>query len=204
MIELLTKNTEKQNSMELVIIDDLVPKNHLLRKIDKHIDFTFIYDLVKDLYCLDNGRPSIDPVMLFKMMLIGYLFGIKSERRIVDEIKVNVAYKWFLGLSLTDKVPDYSTISQNRRRRFNGTDIFEKIFDRIVFQAIDLGLVKGKILYTDSTHLKANANKQKFEKKEVEKSIKEYVYELEEAVNQDRKEHGKKPLKKKTISQKRK
>ncbi len=199
MIKLLTKNNEKQNSMELVVIDDLVPQDHLLRKIDKHIDFTFIYDLVEDLYCLDNGRPSIDPVMLFKMMLIGYLFGIRSERRIVDEVKVNIAYKWFLGLSLTDKVPDYSTISQNRRRRFNGTDVFEKIFDRIVFQAIDMGLVKGKILYTDSTHLKANANKQKFEKKEVERFVKDYVKDLEEDVNVDREKHNKKPLKKKEV-----
>ncbi|WP_424141325.1 IS1182 family transposase [Sporosalibacterium faouarense] len=196
---MLTKNNEKQNSMELVVIDDLVPQDHLLRKIDKHIDFTFIYDLVEDLYCLDNGRPSIDPVMLFKMMLIGYLFGIRSERRIVDEVKVNIAYKWFLGLSLTDKVPDYSTISQNRRRRFNGTDVFEKIFDRIVFQAIDMGLVKGKILYTDSTHLKANANKQKFEKKEVERFVKDYVKDLEEDVNVDREKHNKKPLKKKEV-----
>jgi len=183
--------------MELVVIDNLVPKEHLLRKIDNKIDFSFIYDIVEDLYCLDNGRPSIDPVMLFKMMLIGYLYGIRSERRLIDEIKVNIAYKWFLGLSLTDKVPDYSTISQNRRRRFNGTDVFEKIFDRIVFQAIDLGLVKGKILYTDSTHLKANANKNKHEKKEVERSVKEYIYDLDDAVNEDRKKHNKKPLKKK-------
>lgn len=197
MINLLTKNTEKQNSMELVMIENLVPKDHLLRKIDKHIDFTFIYNLVEDLYCLNNGRPSIDPVMLFKMMLIGYLYGIRSERRLTEEIKVNIAYKWFLGLSLNDKVPDHSTISQNRRRKFNGTDIFEKIFDRIVFQAIDLGLVKGKILYTDSTHLKANANKAKYEKKEIEKSVKDYVHDLDEDVNEDRKKHGKKPLKKK-------
>lgn len=204
MIKLLTKNNENQNSMEIVIIDDLVPNDHLLRKIDKYIDFTFIYGLVEDLYCLDNGRPSIDPVMLFKMMLIGYLFGIRSERRIVDEIKVNIAYKWFLGISLTDKVPDYSTISQNRRRRFNGTDVFEKIFDRIVFQAIDLGLVKGKILYTDSTHLKANANKQKFEKQEVERFVKDYVKDLEDDVNIDRRNHDKKPLKKKSISQRKK
>lgn len=190
--------------MELVVIDNLVPKEHLLRKIDNKIDFSFIYDIVEDLYCLDNGRPSLDPVMLFKMMLIGYLYGIRSERRLIDEIKVNIAYKWFLGLSLTDKVPDYSTISQNRRRRFNGTDVFEKIFDRIVFQAMDLGLVKGKILYTDSTHLKANANKNKHEKKEVERSVKEYIYDLDDAVNEDRKQHNKKPLKKKNINLKKK
>lgn len=202
MTRLLTKNNERQNSIEVVIIDQLVPEKHLLRQIDKYIDFSFIYDLVEDKYCLNNGRPSIDPIMLFKMMLIGYLYGIRSERRLIDEINVNVAYRWFLGLSLTDKVPDYSTLSQNRRRRFTGTDIFEKIFDRIVFQAIELGFVKGKILYTDSTHLKANANKNKFEIKEVEKTVKEYIEDLNEAVTEDRVNHNKKVLKKKTMSQK--
>lgn len=194
---MLTKKNERQNSIELVIIDQLVPENHLLRKIDKYIDFSFIYDLVENKYCLNNGRPSIDPVMLFKIMLIGYLYGIRSERRLIDEINVNVAYRWFLGLSLTDKVIDYSTLSQNRRRRFTGTDIFEKIFDRIVFQAIELGFVRGKILYTDSTHLKANANKNKFESKEVETTVKEYIDDLNEAVNEDRINHNKKVFKKK-------
>lgn len=194
---MLTKNTRKQSSMELVIIDQLIPENHLLKKIDKFIDFTFIYDLVEDMYCLDNGRPSIDPVMLFKMLFIGYLYGIRSERRIVEDIKVNIAYRWFLGLSLTDKVPDASTISQNRRRRFTGTDIYLQIFDRILGQAIKLGFVKGEILYTDSTHIKANANKSKFESVEIERPVKDYIYDLEESVNEDRENHDKKPLKKK-------
>ena len=199
---MLTKNTRKQSSMELVIIDQLIPEDHLLRKIDKYIDFSFIYDLVEDKYCLNNGRPSVDPVMLFKMLFIGYLYGIRSERRLIEEIKVNIAYRWFLGLSLTDTVPDASTISQNRRRRFTGTDIHEKIFDRIVNQAIDLGMVKGSILYTDSTHIKANANKNKFESKQIDKTVKEYIYELDEAINEDRITHNKKSLKKKSIQQK--
>ena len=84
------------------------------------------------MYCKDNGRPAIDPVVLFKMLFIGYLYGIRSERQLEKEIQVNVAYRWFLGLSLTDEVPDHSTISQNRRRRFKGTDIFQKVFDEIV------------------------------------------------------------------------
>ena len=77
------------------------------------------------------------PIMLFKMLFIGYLFGIKSERQLVKEIEVNVGcYRWFLGLNLTDDIPDHSTISQNRRRRFKGTDVFQKIFDEVVFKAI--------------------------------------------------------------------
>jgi len=199
---MLTKTTRKQSSMELVIIDQLVPEGHLLRKIDKHINFNFIYDLVEDKYCLNNGRPSIDPVMLFKMLFIGYLYGIRSERRLIEEIKVNVAYRWFLQLSLTDKVPDASTLSQNRRRRFTGTDIYEQIFNTILVQAIEMDMVKGKILYTDSTHLKASANINKFENKEVTRLVKDYIDDLDEAINNDRKNHDKKPLKKKNMNQK--
>jgi transposase len=116
MSELLTVKKEKQTKVELVMLEQLVPEDHLLRKIDEHINFDFIYDLVSDKYCLDNGRPSIDPVVLFKMLFIGYLYGIRSERRLSSEIQVNMAYRWFLGLDITEDVPDSSTISQNRRR----------------------------------------------------------------------------------------
>ncbi|WP_040684110.1 transposase, partial [Thermobrachium celere] len=116
----------KQQKLEMVYIEDLVPQDHILRKIDKYIDFSFIRELTKDLYCHDNGRPAVDPVVLFKMLFIGYLFGIRSERQLVRDIEVNVAYRWFLGFSLTDKIPDHSTISQNRRRRFKDTDIAQK------------------------------------------------------------------------------
>ena len=193
---MLTKNSENQPKIELVIIENLVKKDHILRKIDEYIDFNFIYDLVEDKYCLDNGRPSIDPVVLFKMILIGYLFGIRSERRLVEEIHHNVAYRWFLGYGLEDKIPDASTISQNRRRRFTGTDIFEKIFDNIVEQAINQKLITGKIMYVDSTHIKANANIGKFTNEQVEVAIPEYIDELEKAVTEARKAHGQKELKK--------
>ncbi|QXM06250.1 transposase [Crassaminicella indica] len=115
----------------------------------------------------------------------------------MEEIKYNIAYRWFLGYGINDEIPHHSTISQNRRRRFTGTDIFEKIFSNIVKQAIDNNLVLGKILYTDSTHLKANANKNKYEEKYIKVEVKEYVDDLENAINEDRINHGKKPLKKK-------
>jgi len=123
---LLTSNDKSQASYEFVCIEDLVPQDHLLRKIDKYIDFSFIREKVKDFYCLDNGRPSIDPVVLFKMIFIGYLFGIKSERQLETEIRTNVAYRWFLGFKLTDPIPDHSTISFNRHKRFHKTDIFQR------------------------------------------------------------------------------
>lgn len=201
---MLTKNDGVQNKLETVMIENLVSEDHLLRKIDKYIDFSFIYDLVEDKYCLNNGRPSIDPIILFKMMFIGYLYGIRSERRLMDDIKHNIAYRWFLGYGFTETIPHHSTISQNRRRRFTGTDIFEKIFDNILNQAIKHNLVVGKILYTDSTHLKANASKNKFEEKHIMKEVKDYIYDLEDSVNEDRIKHDKKPLKKKEYKPKEK
>ena len=194
---MLTKTGDIQSKMEVVIIDNLIQEDHILRKIDKCIDFDFIYDIVEDKYCLDNGRPSIDPVVLFKMIFVGYLFGIRSERRLVDEIHHNLAYRWFLGFGLTDKIPDSSTISQNRKRRFNGTDIYQKIFDNILEQAVSMNLVPGKVIYVDSTHIKANANIGKFTNEQVEVPIQNYIDELEESINESRKEHRQKPLKKK-------
>ena len=116
----------------MVTLDSLVPKDHLLRLIDQHLSFDFIRAECESLYCPNNGRPALDPVMLFKMLFVGYLFGVRSERRLIKDIEVNVAYRWFVGLRLTDPVPDASTFSQNRRRRFAGTDIEQRIFDGIV------------------------------------------------------------------------
>ena len=106
-----------------VSVEELVPKDHFLRTIEETIDFSFIEEKIQPYYCQNNGRPSIPPITLFKMMFIGYFYGIRSERQLEKEIKVNVAYRWFLGLSLTDKVPDHSTISFNRRTRFLNTTI---------------------------------------------------------------------------------
>lgn len=181
--------------MEFVTLEELVPKDHLLRQIDAAIDFSFIYDKVEKYYSSDNGRPPIDPVLLFKMLFIGYFFGIRSERRLEKEVQVNMAYRWFLGLGLRDQVPDHSTFSYNRNKRFKNTDVCQEIFDEIVLRAMELKMASGKTLYTDSTHLKANANKNKYDKKEIKKSTKSYLDELEKDVEQDRAERGKKALK---------
>lgn len=183
-----------QTELEMVTLEELVPKDHLLRLIDQHIRFDFIRTETESLYCANNGRPAIDPVVLFKMLFIGYLFGIRSERRLVREIEVNVAYRWFLGLRLTDPVPDASTLSQNRRRRFAGTDIEQRIFDGIVEQAIEHKLIGGRVLYTDSTHLKANANKRKFELHQVEQTPAAYLAELDAAVDAERAASGQRQL----------
>jgi len=194
---MLREHDNKQIGMEFVCIEELVPKDHLLRKIDRVVDFDFIRDKVKDLYCADNGRPAVDPVVLFKLLFLGYLFGVRSERQLVREIQVNVAYRWFIGYGLSDKIPDASTFSQNRRRRFTESMVYQEIFDEIVLKAMGKKWINGRVLYTDSTHVKASANKNKFKKAQVEASTRSYLEELESAITPDRKAHGKKPLKQK-------
>ncbi len=182
---------DSQNEAEFVFIEDLVPEDHFLRKVDKYIDFSFIEKKVRPFYSENNGRPS-DPIMLFKMMFIGYFYGIRSERQLEREVQMNVAYRWFLGLKLNDPVLDHSTISWNRRKRFKDTNIFQEIFDEIVLLAINHKMVGGRVLFTDSTHLKANANKHKFTREEIEIETREYIEELNKAVDEDRTNHGKK------------
>ncbi|MGR6871897.1 IS1182 family transposase [Pseudomonas sp. HK3] len=191
---MLNDRPQTQSQLEFVSIDELVPNDHLLRKIEQKVDFSFIHDLVKDFYSPNNGRPALDPTLMFKLLFIGYLFGVRSERQLIREVQVNVAYRWFLGLGLTDKIPDASTLSQNRIRRFKESDVYQQIFDEIVLQAMKKKLVGGTTLYTDSTHLKANANKNKHIKVQAQAERQAYMDELDKAVEQDRLDHGKKPL----------
>lgn len=185
---------QDRNQIELVSIDMLVPKDHLLRIIDENVDFSFITEMTRPYYHGTLGRPPIHPIRLFKMMLIGYLYGIHSERQLEQEIKTDVAYRWFLGLGLTDPVPDHSTISYNRNVRFKGSTIFQDIFDEVVRLAIRHNMVGGRVLITDSTHIQANANKNRSSMQVVTETPLEYLKELETAVNQERERHGKKPL----------
>lgn len=183
-----------RNQVEIVSIDSVVPQDHLLRLIEEHVDFSFIYEMVRPYYSGTTGRPALDPVMLFKMMLIGYLYGIRSERQLEKEIVLNTAYRWFLGLGFMDTVPDHSTISWNRNERFKGTTVFQDIFDEVVRLATQHHMVAGRLLTTDSTHIQANANKNRYTMQVVTETPHEYLSELEQAVNEDRESHGKKPL----------
>ena len=178
---MLKKPAPEQTALEMVTLDGLVPKDHVLRRIDAVIDFSFIHDRVAGLYCADNGRPPLDPTLMLKALFLGYLFGVRSERQLVREIEVNVAYRWFLRMKLTDPVFDASTLSQNRRRRFKDTSVAHDIFDAIVEQAIGHGLVDGTVLYTDSTHLKANANKGKYDLEILQKSRADHWADLDRA-----------------------
>ena len=190
----MTKQTHKNDCMILSTLEELVPKEHLVRKIDNCIDFRFIEDFVKELYSI-AGRPSIPPVVLFKLIFINIIFGINSMRRTCEECKVNIAYRWFLGLSIYDEIPNYSTWSQNYIRRYKDSEVFNQIFDTILHQAIEYGFVDMETVFGDGTHQKANANKNKHKDVEVEIVKKVYEEAMLEEMNQDRIAHGKKPIK---------
>ena len=141
-----------QLSMMILDLSDLIPNNHLLRKISEIISFDFIYEILEPYYP-SNGRPSIDPVSMFKMLLVGYLYGIKSERRLVQEIQLNIAYRWFCGFELADKIPDHSTLSKTRVRKWNESKLFHQVFLEIIRRCIKGGLVDGKELAADGTNI---------------------------------------------------
>jgi transposase len=189
----MTRQIHKNDCIIMNTLEELVPQEHLVRKLDNCIDFRFIEELVKDLYSV-AGRPSIPPVVLFKLILINIIFGINSMRRTCEECKVNLAYRWYLGLSIYDDIPNYSTWSQNYIRRYKDSDVFNQIFDTILNQAIEYGFVDMETVFGDGTHQKANANKNKYKDVEVEIVKKVYEEEMLKEINEDRIKHGKKPL----------
>lgn len=193
---MMTKDADKKREqIQMFCMDDMVPKDHTLRLIDKAIDWRFIYDLVEDKYCSDNGRPSMDPVMLIKIPFIQYLYGIKSMRQTMKEIEVNVAYRWFLGLDMLDPVPHFSTFGKNYTRRFKDTDLFEQIFTKILEDCMKFHLIDTSTIFVDATHVKACANSKKMRKRVAVEQALWYEEELKKEINKDRAAHGKNPLK---------
>ena len=192
---MITNKDKRNYQIQMFSIDELVPKDHLLRKIEAAIDWSFIYDLVKDKYSEDKGRPSIDPVTLIKIPMIQYLYGIRSMRQTIKEIEVNMAYKWFLGLDVTEKVPHFTTFGKNYTRRFKDTDLFEQIFTHILEECIKHRFVNPKEVFVDATHVKACANGKKYTTEVVREEALFYEEQLKKEITDDRVEHGKKPLK---------
>jgi len=203
---MLNKNTVKQNKLIVTTMEMLMPQDHFLRDLDKYVDFSFIYEKVAHLYS-NLGRRSVDPVVLVKMLLLGFLYGIDSERKLEKETQVNIAFRWFLEIDLDEPVPDHSTISQTRRRKWRGSTIFEDIFTEIVQKCIDAGLVDGSLILTDSTHVKVNASSDRKETVAIQVTPREYIKKLDklceqeeskiraDAVSKGKKKHGPKPNK---------
>lgn len=190
---MLTKGKENRYQYEMICVEDMVPEDHLLRKIDSAVDFTKLYEFVEELYCDDNGRMSIDPVVLFKMVLIQHLYGLPSLRRTAEEIKMNAAYRWFLGYGMQEETPHFSTVSYNFRHRFT-TETVDKVFSWVLDEIAEAGYLSPSAVFVDGTHIKANANKKKVIKEEVPEAAKRYSADLMKEVNVDREAHGKKPF----------
>jgi transposase len=166
-------------------LEDQVPENHLLRLVDKHIDFGFVREQLKDSYS-ETGRPSIDPELLLRILLIGYLYGISSERKLVEELRMHLAWRWFTGLGFDQEVPHHSTFSKNRHGRFQESKVFEHLFEEVVARCLSVGLVRGDKLSVDGTFVEANASKesripreQLTEAAQVNRTVREYLAELE-------------------------
>lgn len=200
---MITKNQGREQKISMVLLEDLVPSNHYLRKIDKFMDFNFVYDYVEDMYS-STGRPSIDPVVLIKYALLMHLEGRNSMRATFREAEVNLAHRWFLGYSLDDKMPHFSDFSKTYTRKFSREieikdkdenviekkTIFAILFDKVLEKAEEGKFLYLRHIYEDSTHIKANANKKKVEKIEIEEERKYYQNKLDEEIDAYCREKG--------------
>ncbi len=136
-------------------LDCLVPKDHFLKRLDKLVSFDFVRDITRNYYS-HTGKPSIDPVVLVKMLLIGYIFDVRSERKLIEEITLNLAYRWYIGYDLDEEIPDHSIFSKVRTRF--GKKLFMEIFEKILTRCVQLGLVSNEGMLVDSTIVKADAS----------------------------------------------
>ena len=142
-------------------LDDLVPQDHLLRKIDHFLDLSGLHEHLASYYS-HTGRPSVDPELMIRMLIIGYCLGIRSERRLCEEVKLNLAYRWFCRLSIEDQVPDHSTFSKNRHGRFRESAAFRYVFEQVLKRCIEAKLVGGEGFAVDASVVRADASRQRY------------------------------------------
>lgn len=167
-------------------LEDQIPNDHLLRLIDQHVDFSFVREQLKMFYS-STGRPSIDPEVLLRLLIVGYLYGITSERRLLEEVRMHLAYRWFARLGFEQEIPDHSTFSKNRHGRFRQSGVFRQVFEEIVHRCVKAGLVEGRNLAVDGTLVGANASRESRVPREkldgyaqVSRTVQEYLTELEQ------------------------
>ncbi|MEJ8563554.1 IS1182 family transposase [Yoonia sp. GPGPB17] len=172
-------------------LEDHVPQDHLLRSIDRFVNLDSIRAHLSDFYS-HTGRPSVDPELLIRMLLVGYCFGIRSERRLCEEVHLNLAYRWFCRLDLNDRVPNHSTFSKNRHGRFRESELLRHLFETTVGRCIEEGLVSGQRMAIDASLIEADANKQysapkdewdaaRVDRGAAPRAVKEYLDTLDEA-----------------------
>lgn len=178
------------------VITDLeafVPREHVLREVEKIMDYEWLYKRLDPYYCHDNGRPGTGPVVLIKMVLIQHLYGIPSLRQTYQRIQDTISYRWFLRYGLLDPIPHFATVSHAFCEHFPG-ELATEIFEHILNEALNNRVLDTSAVFIDSTHIKASANKKKFQKEQVAKAAKVYSGQLRREVNAEREKLGKKPL----------
>src|SRR5262245_39570309 len=171
-------------------LDDVVPADHLVRQIDAVLDLSWVRAELAP-YDPPIGRPSIDPVLMMRMLIVGYVFAIRSERALCREVQVNLAYRWFCKLSIENQVPDHSAFSRARNERFKESDIFRRVFERVVDACMAAGLVGGEGFAVDASLIVADANKQRSipgkdwdkqrDPQTATRAVKEYLATLDDA-----------------------
>jgi transposase len=170
-------------------LGDAVPEDHLVRKIDAALDLSWLRSELAPHYS-SMGRPSIDPELMIRMLVVGYVFAIRSERLICREVQVNLAYRWFCKLGIEDAIPDHSAFSRTRNERFREGDVFRRVFERVVETCIGAGLVGGEGFAVDASLIQADANKQRSiegqdwrrdrDPKRSSRAVKEYMATLDD------------------------
>lgn len=169
-------------------LDDHVPANHLLRGVDQFLDLSELHQHLAPHYS-HTGRPSIDPALIIRMLVVGYCFGIRSERRLCEEVHLNLAYRWFCRLGLEDPVPDHSTFSKNRHGRFRDNDTLRFVFEKVLARCISERLVGGEGFAVDASVIKADANRQRgvpgseadWSRTSISRPVREYLDALDDA-----------------------
>jgi transposase len=183
---MMGQQTRSESLFYYFRLEDHIPEGHLLRLIDRHISFEFVREKLKDSYS-DTGRPSIDPEVLLRILLLGYLYGITSERKLVEELRMHLAWRWFTGLGFDQEIPHHSTFSKNRHGRFQESNLFQEMFEEIVNHCVQAGLVEGEHLSVDGSFIPANASnasriprEQLKEVAQVKRTVRQYLSELEQ------------------------
>lgn len=183
---MMGSNDKPQNELFYAFnLEDVVPQDHLLRDIDRFLDLSDLREYLAPYYSR-TGRPSVDPVLMIRMLLIGYCLGIRSERQLCEEVNLNLAYRWFCKLSITDKVPDHSTFSKNRHGRFRESEAFRFVFEQVLKRCLNEGLIGGEGFAVDVSVVKADASRQKHHEDDDDdwgggsRAIREYLDALRE------------------------
>ena len=186
-------NQDNRREVVMVELDALVPEDHLLRKIERVMDYDWLYERLSPYYCHANGRNGTDPVVLVKMVLIQHLYGIPSLRQTYQRIQDTLSYRWFLGYNLLDSIPHFATVSYAFCKRFP-PELASEIFEHILNKALNHRMVDPSIIFVDGTHVKASANKKKIQKEQVARTAKAYEEQLRAEVNAEREKLGKAPI----------